>query len=131
MSRIAARRLARAGLPLALLRGQAQHLPFPNASFDGLISTFPSAYIVDPQTMAEAARALRPGGAFIVVPGAFVTGRSLPDRLVAWLNRVTGESQELPAGWIRPFEAHGFSASLERVALPRSEVLCIVARKTA
>ena len=129
MGRRAARRLARAGLSPRLLRGQAQQLPFPASFFDGVISTFPSAYIVDPQTMAEAARVLRPGGAFIIVPGASVKGRSIPDRLAAWVNRVTGESKDLPEGWIRPFENNGFSASLERVRLARAEVLCITARK--
>jgi ubiquinone/menaquinone biosynthesis C-methylase UbiE len=129
MGRIAARRLARAGLARPLLRGRAQALPLRASSFDGIISTFPSAYIVDPATMAEAARILRPRGAFIIVPGAYVSGRSVPDRLAAWVNRVTGEAQELPEGWTHPFEAHGFEASLERVRLARSEVLCITARK--
>jgi ubiquinone/menaquinone biosynthesis C-methylase UbiE len=129
MSRIAARRLERAGHARPLLRGRAQALPFPASSFDGILSTFPSAYIVEPATMAEAARVLRTGGAFVIVPGAYVRGHSLPDRLAAWINRVTGEAQELPEGWMGPFVAHGFEPSLERVRLPRAEVLCITARK--
>ena len=41
-----------------------------NASFDTVISTFPSEYIYDPDTIAEVVRVLRPGGRFIVVEGA-------------------------------------------------------------
>ncbi len=130
MGRIASRRLSRAGLPRPLVRARAQHLPFSRASFDGIISTFPSAYIVDPETLAEAGRALRPGGLFVVVPGAYIVGRSIPDRLAAWVNRVTGEAEALPEGWQRPFEAQGLAAILERVRLPRAEVVCITARKS-
>lgn len=53
-----------------VIQGSAQHLPFSNASFDTVVSTFPSEYIYDPDTIAEVERVLRPGGRFIVVEGA-------------------------------------------------------------
>ncbi len=53
-----------------VIQGSAQHLPFSNASFDTVVSTFPSEYIYDPDTVAEVARVLRPGGRLIVVEGA-------------------------------------------------------------
>lgn len=55
---------------VTVIQGSAQHLPFSNASFDTVVSTFPSEYIYDPDTVAEVARVLRPGGRFIVVEGA-------------------------------------------------------------
>jgi ubiquinone/menaquinone biosynthesis C-methylase UbiE len=131
MSRQAARRLARAGLPRPLVRGRAQSLPFRAGGFEAVLSTFPSSYILDPQTIAEAWRVLRPGGAFIVLPGAYVTGHALPDRLAAWLNRRAGQAEPLPDGWDRHFETRGFTTHLERVHTPRAEVLCITARKPA
>ena len=45
-----------------IIHGLAQHLPFSNASFDTVVSTFPSEYIYDPDTVAEVERVLRPGG---------------------------------------------------------------------
>ncbi|RAQ97023.1 class I SAM-dependent methyltransferase [Thermogemmatispora tikiterensis] len=60
----------RVGLPGQVLLGEAQHLPFADASFDTVVSTFPSDYIVDPDTIAEVARVLRPGGRLVVVEGA-------------------------------------------------------------
>jgi SAM-dependent methyltransferase len=54
----------------SVIRGSAQHLPFSNASFDTVVSTFPSEYIYDPDTIAEVERVLRPGGRLIVVEGA-------------------------------------------------------------
>ncbi len=53
-----------------VIQGSAQHLPFSNESFDTVVSTFPSEYIYDPDTIAEVARVLRPGGRFIIVEGA-------------------------------------------------------------
>src|SRR5258708_19012160 len=53
-----------------VLQSSAQHLPFSDASFDTVVSTFPSEYIYDPDTIAEAERVLRPGGRLIVIEGA-------------------------------------------------------------
>lgn len=53
-----------------VLQGSAQHLPFPDASFDTVVSTFPSEYIYDPDTISEVERVLRPGGRLIVIEGA-------------------------------------------------------------
>lgn len=53
-----------------VIQGVAQQLPFADASFDSVVSTFPSEYIYDPDTIAEVERVLRPGGRLIVVEGA-------------------------------------------------------------
>ncbi len=58
------------GTPGLVLQGSAQRLPFADNSFDNVISTFPSEYIYDPETIAEVARVLRPGGRLIVIEGA-------------------------------------------------------------
>jgi SAM-dependent methyltransferase len=59
-----------AGSPNLVIQGSAQSLPFSANSFDNVISTFPSEYIYDPDTIAEVARVLRPGGRLIVIEGA-------------------------------------------------------------
>ncbi|MBV9691932.1 MAG: class I SAM-dependent methyltransferase [Ktedonobacteraceae bacterium] len=53
-----------------IIQGCAQQLPFSDASFDTVVSTFPSNYIYDSDTIAEVARVLRPGGRLIVIEGA-------------------------------------------------------------
>ena len=59
-----------AGSPSLIILGQAQGLSFSSASFDTVVSTFPSDYIYEPDTIAEIARVLRPGGRLIVIEGA-------------------------------------------------------------
>ena len=58
------------GTQATVIQGSAQHVPFSNASFDTVVSTFPSEYIYDPDTIAEVERILRPGGRLIVIEGA-------------------------------------------------------------
>ncbi len=53
-----------------IMQGEAQHLPFSNDSFDTVVSTFPSEYIYDPDTIAEVARVLRSGGRVIIIEGS-------------------------------------------------------------
>jgi len=48
---------------VALVNGQAEALPFPDASFDALTFTYLLRYVADPAaTVAELARVVRPGG---------------------------------------------------------------------
>ncbi len=54
----------------SVIQGSAQHVPFSNAAFDTVVSTFPSEYIYDRDTISEVERVLRPGGRLIVVEGA-------------------------------------------------------------
>ncbi|MGH2475266.1 MAG: class I SAM-dependent methyltransferase [Candidatus Limnocylindrales bacterium] len=49
---------------IALVSGQAEQLPFPDATFDALTFTYLLRYVADPAaTIAELARVVRPGGA--------------------------------------------------------------------
>ncbi len=65
-------KLARKGLAekVIVFEGRVQDLPFDDASFDSVVSTFPTEYIYDPVALREIARVLRPGGRLIVVVGA-------------------------------------------------------------
>ena len=136
MSRIASRKLKRRlgsrELPLPLVRGRVQALPFASNSLSSVVSTFPTEFLAQPSVIAEFYRVLRPGGAFVCVPGAQITGPAWFDRWAAWLFRVTGQS---PAGLFTPlldrFTAAGFRARMEQVRQPRSRVMLIVAEKAS
>lgn len=131
MGRIASAKLAKNGHTLRLVRARAQHLPFTSGKFVAVISTFPTDFILAAETLAEVHRVLKPGGQFLVVPNAILTGSGALARFIEWLYRITG--QRGGEDWdVRGFfAAHGFEAETITEACPRSQVLVICARKKA
>lgn len=123
MSRLAARRLRRDGSAVRLTRARAQQLPFASGSFDGIISTFPTEYIVDPPSIAEARRVMKPGGKLVLVLVAISTGRSWVERLASYVFRVTGQGQLPGPAPEVSFTDSGMRARAEWIALARSSVL--------
>ena len=104
MLSLARSKLARAGRLIRLVRAFAQALPFPPSSFDSLVATFPSEYIADLATLAEARRVLRPGGRLVIVLAAAFARDRLYERLVGLAYRLT--LQRLPrASSSRPPES--------------------------
>lgn len=95
MQRQAAATLRRRGIYAPRLQGRAQQLPFAGESLGSVIATFPAEYIVDPASLAEFQRVLKPGGRLIVA-GLFVTLDT--ERLAwRWLNRqIVGAASPSP-----------------------------------
>lgn len=130
MIRQARQNLAQSKLPVHLSRGYAQFLPFASDSFDSVVSTFPSEYIADPRALSEARRVLKEDGRLIIVPVAWMGGKSLLERGAQWLFQVTGQGGEGVEARITEFlSEHGFSAVCSRVEIRHSTVLVVVAEK--
>ncbi len=129
MTKIARRRLRKAGYPMNIVRGKAQVLPFASQSFRSVVSTFPSEYIVDGETLREIWRVLSPDGILIIVGVIEITGKSLPDRFARWLYNTTGQSGAIPHNWEQYFYDHGFDPRLEEVKMQRSRVSRVIARR--
>ncbi|MGA7671138.1 MAG: methyltransferase domain-containing protein [Nitrolancea sp.] len=72
MLRGASRRPELAG---QLLRANATRLPLQSGSIGSCVSTFPSGFILQPETLNEIARVLRRGGVFLVVMSGETTER--------------------------------------------------------
>ena len=123
MHRVAARRLRRSCRGAPRVRATAQLLPFADGSFDTVISTFPSGYIFDPDTLSEITRVLSrsvDGGG----PGRLViTGLGFrSDRL--WLLRLlrtlfAGSDMDSVAWYVAHVVELGFEVTVvDDVALP-------------
>jgi len=117
-----ARRRA-AGLQFAALRGDVQRLPFPDGSFDVAVLHLILAVVPSPALcLAEAARALKPGGQLLVFDKFLKPGEGGWKRLLNPLTRhvatrldvvfedvldavgsleVTADEAALAAGWFR------------------------------
>ncbi len=126
MGRLAKRRL---GSSQKLVRAVTQKIPFVSETFDSVISTFPSEYIFDPQTLAEAYRVLRSGGRFIVLLAAWPR-----NPLLGWLFKVTGQSPAEAYKSIRSkitetLDPVNFKTDVQVVEVKSGNLLFIIAQK--
>lgn len=97
MASIACKEIVNVGFSPLLVIGYAQFLPFKNSSFDQLLASFPTNFILDPHTLSEAFRVVKPGGVLSILPLARPTGHSFVSRTVNWLFRITGQAPDRPA----------------------------------
>jgi ubiquinone/menaquinone biosynthesis C-methylase UbiE len=126
MGRIAKRRLGPAS---KLTRGQAQTLPFRDESFQTILSTFPSEYILDQRTLKEARRCLSGGGRLVVLPIGWPRNPFLK-----WLYRVSGESpaklsETLKLGIKQPFSNAGFHTEIRMIEVKSGSLLIVIAER--
>lgn len=129
-------RLAQRRVPsVPLLRGRVQQLPLMSGSFDTVLATFPTDYVVDPQALASIWRVLTENGRFVIVPEAHFTSHSPAARFIAWLYQITGQRYEggdEPARW-QPFLAQftnaGFQIEMNAIRLAYSQVTVLVCHK--
>jgi SAM-dependent methyltransferase len=76
----AARLQRKHGLEFTLLHGNAETVPYPDASFDFAISEYGACLWADPQCwIAEAARLLRPGGQLVFLTNSFLLSLCSPE----------------------------------------------------
>lgn len=151
-------RKRRVGQPNWIIQGSAQHLPFSSNSFDTVVSTFPSEYIYDPDTISEVARVLRTGGRLIVIEGANLLPVGFLQPLLVLIQMLvygptallaprrqssagqtlqTGRdpgiiNEELPDAWFGrhiPLEHSGLTRHSERVHSRRWEVYITIGEK--
>jgi hypothetical protein len=91
-----------------LVRGRAQHLPFADASFDTVLSTFPAEFAFARQTLSEVARVMAPRGSAVFLVMAQFVPDTLWEWILEWLYRITGQRAPLP-----PLDAHLEALGLE------------------
>ena len=129
MGRIARIKLSRAGIEPRLVRGSAFHLPFADASFTYIVSTFPTEFIVQPETIREVHRVLKPGGRLVVVLNGMLTAVNPLVAALEWLYRVTGQRGPLPLDPFQQFREGGLELQLHVDDLPGSKCWVLVADK--
>lgn len=116
------------GLDFPLLLGNAETVPYPDASFDLAISEYGAALWADPYAwVPEAARLLRPGGRLVMLTNGLLAYLTVPDietdgpadetlkrplfgmHRTVWPDEPDAVEFHLAHGaWIRLFRASGF-----------------------
>lgn len=126
MGQLAKRRLINSGVFPKLVNANAMHLPFPPDSFNQVVATFPTEYIVSPNTISEVKRVLQRKGELFILPSARLTGNSCLHRFIDWLYLITGQSgeqiEQLSVHGKKQFNQAGFSLQVDTHQLDGSEV---------
>ena len=60
-------------------------MPFANGAFCNLLSTFPSGYIADPETLAEVRRIISPAGRWVILGLGLRFKSQIKQFLAGWL----------------------------------------------
>lgn len=138
MVRLAVAQLIKNSQPANIVQGKAQHLPYPDRSFNKVVATFPSDFISDYETLSQAWRILDDSGELIILPAAWITGKYWWDKFAAWTFRITGQAPIIDA--LDNFEGNqiyplsnlqeiGFQISTEIIELDSSKLILIHAEK--
>jgi ubiquinone/menaquinone biosynthesis C-methylase UbiE len=119
----------RLGSSQKLVRAIAQKIPFASQTFDSVISTFPSEYIFDPQTLSEAHRVLRNGGKLIVLLAAWPR-----NPLLGWLFKITGQSpsetyKSIKSKIIETMDGVNFNIDVQVVEVKSGNLLTVIGYK--
>lgn len=115
MHRVTARKMRHLGLWAPQVRSRVQNLPFPDDSFSTVVSTFPAEYIVDPASLAELHRVLRPGGRLIIAGLVVYTDQPAASRV----NRlVFGDAPDSP---LERFERRAVDSGLHVTTVVRED----------
>ena len=106
---------------LRFIRGDAQQLPFPDASLDAVINVEASHCYPDfSRFLAEVARVLRPGGHFLYADFRFGEERAAWEAAVAAVPLRTVQSRDIGAEVLRGMDRNAArSLALIRERLPR------------
>lgn len=132
MGRIASRKLAKHNLQQRFVQGSAFQLPFANQSFDAIISTFPTDFIVQPETLSEVNRVLCADGKLIVVLNGVLTGGGIVKAFLEGLYRITGQRNDdtHDEHSTQYFEGYGFDVEAIEIPCENSMAQLVILTKT-
>ena len=129
MARRARKRLLQRGAVPHLVSGQAQSLPFPDASFTNVVATFPTDFILEPQTLTSIVRILRPGGCLVIVAMGYLKGPGPLRRFIDWLYHITGQREIPEPKPLARLGELGFTARWEDAELEGARTRLLVATR--
>lgn len=131
MGRIAKHKLAKNNLDQPFVRGSAFQLPFADASFSAIVSTFPTDFIIQPETLNEAYRVLESEGKLIVVLNGIFTGGGVVKLFLEWLYRITGQRDNVnDTGHTEQyFEGYGFDVETADIPCKNSLAQLVILTK--
>lgn len=133
----------RVGPHFPIVRSMVQKLPFQENTFDSVVSTFPSDFILEQSSLKSVNHVIKPGGRFIIVPFAQLKGTNPYTQFIKWLYVITSHrSQPITENERKNslelarttqiksiFHSAGFKLKIKKVVVKNSEVTLFLAQK--
>ena len=94
-----------------------------------MIATFPTDFILSPQTLDAIVRVLQPDGRLVIVVMGYLRGLGLLRWFVEWLYLVTGQREIPGPGPLEQLGAAGFDARWEEATVEGATALLLVATR--
>lgn len=131
MGRLAQRKMTKRGIRAALIRGEAARLPIASNSIAALVSTFPTAFIFQPQSLAEIGRVLTSEGQAVILLSALLTRPGFLAMVIRRLYWLAGQSYaRIPDESIHDrFRAAGLMAEARNVQTAESLAQLVILRR--
>lgn len=129
MGRIASAKLDRHEVEGIFTRGKAQELPFADNTFSAIVTTFPTDFIIQSETLHEAYRVLTTDGVLIAVLNGTLTGSNPITNFIEWLYKITGQREREDASPQDYFAGYGFTVEPKIVDCDGSQAHLIILRK--
>lgn len=129
MGHIASAKLKRHTINGIFTRGRAQELPFADNSFSAILTTFPTNFIIQPETLNETYRVLTDDGVLIAVLNGTLTGGNLLTNFIEWLYRITGQRERDDTPAQDYFAGYGFTVEPTIVDCGASKAHLVILRK--
>lgn len=129
MIKKASQKLRRAGRPLNICRSRAQALPFPNATFNSVVLTFPAPFVLEKTSQKEIYRVLARGGELLIVDQGWLLGQDLWSRLLNWGLGASEDSQRQENLLASSLSQSGFRLHEVAVAWEKSTVKVWIGEK--
>lgn len=130
MLRIAKNRIRGQDSSRKLLRADAKSIPLAPRCIDTIVATFPSDYIMQPDTLLSCRRVLRPGGQMVILLGVEVGGISLQSRLLRIFYRVTGQGTpdyRMLENNLSGLAQFGFTAKIHQIQVQQDILTVVIA----
>ena len=112
MINLASRNIEKTGKLPKLVHAKAQALPFPANSFHQVVSTFPTEYALDFQTILEVKRVLSSQGEWIILPGIEIYGETLPYKLLKYIYDITQQTPSPASDYLAIYQNAGFQVNI-------------------
>lgn len=130
MLRITDKNLRKEFYPQRLMRAKAQALPLAAKTMDTIVSTFPSEYIFQSETLHACRRILRNGGKLIILLGVEVGGKGMANQLLRGIYRLTRQGlpdESVMNKVLELFHNNGFTANIQTLQFKEDRLTVLIA----